>query len=59
MGKVSYIVKVPSSEHGFVSHDFKEDRDSAVACARLLNTIKGHILPVTVLMITETVEVEL
>lgn len=59
MGKVSYIIKVPSSEHGFVSHDFKEDRDSAVACARLLNTIKGHILPVTVLMITATVEIEI
>ena len=59
MGKVSYIVKVPSSEHGFVMHDFKEDEDSAVACARLLNTIKGHILPVTVAKVTATVEIEL
>ena len=59
MGEVSYIVKVPSSEHGFVMHDFKEDEERAVDCARLLNTIKGHVLAVTVSKVTATVEIEI
>ena len=59
MGKVSYIVQVPSKDHGFVFHDFQEDKDSAVACARLLKRINKSVLPVTVDMVTETVEVEI
>lgn len=54
-----YIMHVPHEDHGAVYYDFKEDVESAVTCARLLNTIKSRLQPVTVRVDIKTMEVQL